>query len=143
VSEELAPISLDALLCALTLAPQLYARNRFFELYQTAPTTLRVRRRAAVLRGIIRQLVGVGSYPARIVGEQVLKNGRVLIRYVIPQLDYVRTVSLCELEGSLLRYVVGRALKNPVPSADRERVEQVLSQLAPELPQPTLESMEP
>jgi hypothetical protein len=138
VSEQESPISLDALLCALTLAPHLYARNRFFELFQS-PDAVRVRRRAAVLRGIIRQLVGAGSYPAHIVGEQVLKNGRVLIRYVIPQLDYVRTVSLSELEGALLRTIVGRAMHTPVRSEDRKLVETILAQLAPELPQPSLD----
>jgi hypothetical protein len=46
----------DALLCALVLAPTSFSRNRFFGLFEQ-PERKKLRRRAARIRGIIRQLV--------------------------------------------------------------------------------------
>ena len=77
-----AKIDPDALLCALVLAPRTFPRNRFFSLYEDA-VARRVRRRAARVRGIIRQLVAAGADQAEITGEQVLADGRLLIRYRI------------------------------------------------------------
>ena len=48
-----ASVDLDALLCALTLVPTAFARNRFFKLFEN-PAALKVRRRASRVRGIIR-----------------------------------------------------------------------------------------
>src|SRR6202000_450161 len=44
-------VDLDALLCALTLVPTAFARNRFFNLFEN-PAALKVRRRASRVRGI-------------------------------------------------------------------------------------------
>jgi len=40
-------VDLDALLCALTLVPTAFARNRFFKLFEN-PAALKVRRRVSV-----------------------------------------------------------------------------------------------
>ena len=50
-------VDLDALLAALILAPRTFSRNRFFTLFQN-PEAAKIRRRAARVRGILRQLTG-------------------------------------------------------------------------------------
>jgi hypothetical protein len=49
-------IDLEGLLVALTLAPNTFSRNRFFGMY-TDPAARKVHRRAALLRGVMKQLV--------------------------------------------------------------------------------------
>jgi hypothetical protein len=115
------------------LAPRLYARNRFFDLFRDAPAQ-QVRRRAAMLRGVIRQLVGHGTHRGRIVGEQVLWDDRVLLRYELPELDLVRAVSLSPLEAGLVRYALGRARVLPQDQESQRRIEQALSDMANYLP---------
>ncbi len=127
----------DALLAALVLAPELYARNRFFELFQK-DLCRRVRRRASVVRGVIRQLIGVEHRGAEVKGEQVQRSGRVLLCYVVPSLGYTRTVALTELEDALVRFAVARATQKPVPEAARGRIEESLRKLYPGLPEPPL-----
>ena len=61
-----ASVDLDALLCALTLVPTAFARNRFFKLFEN-PAALKVRRRASRVRGIIRQLCGTGRVKAEVI----------------------------------------------------------------------------
>ena len=48
-------VDLDALLAALILAPGTFSRNRFFWLFER-PEAARIRRRAARIRSILRQL---------------------------------------------------------------------------------------
>lgn len=120
------------------LAPRLYSRNRFYELYRDSDATA-VRARAATLRGIIRQLVGHvdphgKSHRGRIVGEQVLWDDQVLLRYELPELNFVRTVSLAPLEAALVRYALHRAgAMGPDPEA-KERIEDALATMSPHLP---------
>ena len=129
------PIPLDALLCILVLAPRLYARNRFFEMFRNAPAQ-QVRRRAALLRGVIRQLAGNGSdeHRGRIVGEQVLWDDRVLLRYELTELNFIRSVSLSPLEAGLVRYALSRARVLPPDEESQRRIEQALSEMATHLP---------
>lgn len=115
------------------LAPRLYARNRFFDLFRHAPAQY-VRRRAALLRGVIRQLVGNGSQRGRIVGEQVLWDDRVLLRYELTELNFVRSVSLSPLEAGLVRYALARARVLPPDPESQRRIEQALSEMATHLP---------
>jgi hypothetical protein len=135
-------LSLDGLLCALVVAPQIYARNRFFELFEQAPLR-KLRRRAKLVRGMIRQLVGITGRQGQIVGEQVQTDGRVLIRYIIPELNFSRTTALSSLEATLVRYVVARARHQSPDPADRARIEQSLGGLAAGLPRPTLDADAP
>jgi hypothetical protein len=121
-------IDSDALLCALVLAPQTFSRNRFFAIYQD-PALRRIRRRAARVRGILQQLLGVGRAKAELTGEQVLEDGQVLIRFRVHDLAYDRTAALSALEAAALRYALHRAGAGPVSPEDRELVTDALRKL--------------
>jgi hypothetical protein len=125
-------VDLDALLCALILVPNSFSRNKFFHLFEE-PGARRVRRRAARVRGIIRQLVGDGKSKAEIVGEQVLNDGQVLLRYRVHDLDLYRTTALSELEAAALRYALWRAGESKLELADRDHVEAAFARLSKSL----------
>jgi hypothetical protein len=128
-------VDLDALLCALTLVPTAFARNRFFNLFEN-PAALKVRRRASRVRGIIRQLCGTGRVKAEIVGEQVLEDGQVLLRYRVEELGFSRTAALSRLEAATLRFALFRAGAGNVDPEDRELVESALERLSKNLDLP-------
>jgi hypothetical protein len=128
----IAPIDPEALLCALIIAPYTFSRNRFFALYED-PSLARIRRRAARVRGIARQLAGDGRPQAEIVGEQVLGDGQVLLRYRVPELGYSRTTALSAVEAAALRYALHRARGAPLPRSDKALVERTLEKLGPDL----------
>jgi hypothetical protein len=119
----------DALLCALVLVPHTYSRNRFFGIFEQ-PALRRVRRRAAHVRAMVRQLLGDGRPRAEIIGEQVLADGRVLLRYRIEELSYTRTTALSQLEAAALRYALHRAGAGTIAEEDRHAVELALERLA-------------
>ena len=121
-------VDLDALLCALVLAPRTFARNRFFTLHEN-PAVRRVRRRASRVRGIIRQLVGNGKDRGEVVGEQILEDGQVLLRYRVEDLAFARTTALSALEAAALRFALHRAGAGPLDEEDRLKVEEALSRL--------------
>jgi hypothetical protein len=123
-----ADVDLDALLCALVLAPRTFARNRFFALHEN-PAVRRVRRRASRVRGIIRQLVGNGALRGEVVGEQVLEDGQVLLRYRVHDLAFSRTTALSALEAASLRYALHRAGMGPLDDEARREVEAALARL--------------
>ena len=129
-------VDLDALLCALTLVPTAFARNRFFSLFED-PAALKVRRRASRVRGIIRQLCGTGRVKAEIIGEQVLDDGQVLLRYRVEELGFSRTAALSQLEAATLRYALFRAGMGTVEAEDRELVESALERLSRNLDLPS------
>ncbi len=128
-------VDLDALLCALTLVPTAFARNRFFKLFEN-PAALKVRRRAARVRGIIRQLCGTGRVKAEIIGEQVLDDGQVLLRYRVEEIGFSRTAALSRLEAATLRFALYRAGTGTVAAEDRELVESALTRLSQNLDLP-------
>ena len=128
-------VDLDALLCALTLVPTAFARNRFFNLFEN-PAALKVRRRASRVRGIIRQLCGTGRVKAEIVGEQVLDDGQVLLRYRVEEIGFSRTAALSRLEAATLRFALYRAGVGNVEAEDRELVERALQRLSQSLELP-------
>jgi hypothetical protein len=127
-----ASVDLDALLCALTLVPTAFARNRFFKLFEN-PAALKVRRRASRVRGIIRQLCGTGRVKAEVIGEQVLDDGQVLLRYRVEEIGFMRTAALSRLEAATLRFALSRAGKGQLDSVDRELVENALERLSQNL----------
>jgi hypothetical protein len=129
-------VDLDALLCALTLVPTAFARNRFFSLFEN-PAALKVRRRASRVRGIIRQLCGTGRVKAEIIGEQVMDDGQVLLRYRVEELGFSRTAALSRLEAATLRFALFRAGAGTVNAEDRELVESALERLSRNLDLPT------
>jgi hypothetical protein len=122
----------DALLCALILAPRTYPRNRYFSLYEDA-VARRVRRRASRVRGVIRQLVAGGAERAEITGEQVLGDGRMLIRYRIERLALNRTIALSQLEAAAMHYALHRAGSGSLDPTDRRLVETALERLGADL----------
>lgn len=125
-------VDLDALLCALILAPNTFSRNRFFQLFEQ-PKALRVRRRAARVRGIIRQLVGDGTSKGVIVGERIMNDGQVLLRYHVAELELTRSTALTELEAAALRYALWRAGEGKLDRADRQKVETAFARLSKSL----------
>ena len=129
-------VDLDALLCALTLVPTAFARNRFFKLFEN-PAALKVRRRASRVRGIIRQLCGTGRVKAEITGEQVLDDGQVLLRYRVEEIGFSRTAALSKLEAATLRFALFRAGVGSVGAEDRELVENALERLSQNLELPS------
>jgi hypothetical protein len=115
----------DALLCALVLAPDTFARNRFFELFEQ-PDVRRLRRRASRVRGILRQLTS----GAEVTGELELADGRRLLRYRVVELGLSRTAALSPLEAAALRFSLARSRHTPVDPGDRAIVETALARLA-------------
>jgi hypothetical protein len=121
-------VDLDALLAALILAPRTFARNRFFTLFQN-PEAAKIRRRAARIRGILRQLTGTPKPVAEIVGERVQSDGQVHLRYRVEDLGYTRTAALSSLEAATLRYAMHRSGKATLSHEERTAVEGALSRL--------------
>lgn len=123
-----ADVDLDALLAALILAPRTFSRNRFFWLFEK-PEAARVRRRAARVRGILRQLTGTPKPAAEIVGERVLADGQVHLRYRVDELGYTRTAALSALEAATLRYAMHRSGRAKLSNEERQQVEGALLRL--------------
>lgn len=131
---------LNALLCALILAPETYSRNRFFELFEGSAARS-VRRRALRVRSVLTQLTepwprdaGEGARPrARVLGERVLGDGRIQLRYRVDDLELTRTTHLDPLEAAALRYALHRAGRGELHAADRRLVENALQRLSGDL----------
>ena len=123
-----AEVDLDALLAALILAPRTFSRNRFFWLFEK-PEAAKIRRRAARVRGILRQLTGTPKPAAEIVGERVLTDGQVHLRYRVEDLGYTRTAALSSLEAATLRYALHRSGIASLSHEERTAVESALSRL--------------
>ena len=121
-------VDLDALLAALILAPRTFSRNRFFWLFEK-PEAARIRRRAARIRGILRQLTGTPKPVAEIVGERVLADGQVHLRYRVEDLGYTRTAALSALEAAALRYALHRNGRASLSHEERAVVEEALGRL--------------
>jgi hypothetical protein len=121
-------VDLDALLAALILAPRTFSRNRFFWLFEK-PEVMRVRRRAARIRGILRQLTGTPKPVAEIVGERVLSDGQVHLRYRVEDLGYTRTAALSSLEAATLRYAMHRSGQASLSAEEKRAVEEALTRL--------------
>jgi hypothetical protein len=121
-------VDLDALLAALILAPRTFSRNRFFWLFER-PEAAKIRRRAARIRSILRQLAGTPKPVAEIVGERVLSDGQVHLRYRVEDLGYTRTAALSPLEAATLHYALHRSGKAALSSDERDAVEEALGRL--------------
>ena len=121
-------VDLDALLSALILAPRTFSRNRFFWLFER-PEAAKIRRRAARVRGILRQLAATTKPAAEIVGERVLADGQVHLRYRVEELGYTRTAALSALEAATLRYALSRAGRAALSNEERATVENALARL--------------
>jgi hypothetical protein len=125
-------VDTDALFCALVLAPAAFSRNRFFWLFEDQ-VRKRLRRRASRIRGIIRQLLNPERGEAEILGERVLEDGRVLLKYQVEELGFSRTAALSPLEAAALRYALYRAGKGQILENDRHLVESAIVRLSDDL----------
>jgi hypothetical protein len=126
------PIDREALLVALVLAPATYSRNRFFEMYKD-PEVRRVRRRASLLRSVIRQLAKVAAEGVAVQLREKDVDAFELA-YHVPSLGLRRTVRADALELAVLRFALGASaarLGLAMDAKDRERIDDALARLAP------------
>jgi hypothetical protein len=119
-----ATIDHEALLCALVLAPSTYSRNRFFSLYQDGELRA-VRRRAAVVRSLVKQLSRAAIEPS----VETLGEGAFELTVLDPVLCFKRRTRLDGLELALVRYMVARA-RGQTADREREHIEATLARLA-------------
>ena len=126
------PIDREALLVARVLAPATYSRNRFFEMYKD-PDVRRVRRRASLLRSVVRQLVKVA--PEGVVVElRARDEGAFELAYHVPSLGLRRTAAADALELAVVRFALGASASRlglAMDPNDRARMERALARLAP------------
>jgi len=120
----------DALLCALVLVPNTFARNRFYRLFED-PAMRRVRRRAYHVRSVLKQLIAKGADRAELIGRLELDDDRVLLRFRIPSMSLERSTALNAVEAAALNYAMYQAgeLKT-LADSDRNRVERALASLS-------------
>jgi hypothetical protein len=134
-------LDLEAILVALVLVPATYSRNRFFSLY-TDPEMRRIRRRASIVRSIIRHISRANpAEQGEILRIEPIEKSRVALTYVVPALGLRRTATLDPIELSLIRFDMARATGRGTPLApddpDRLRIEAALQRLAPHAIPPT------
>jgi hypothetical protein len=123
------PVDREALVVGMTLVPALVSRNRSFALFED-PEVRRARVRAALLRGIVRQLTGtLGKVEALGV---VASSGSREVQYRLPGLRIERRALLTDLEYACVAFLAGRA---GVPGLaaneeDRSRIDGALRRLS-------------
>jgi len=128
----------DALLVGMTLVPGFLSRNRSFALFED-PMVRRAKRRAALLRGIVRQLAGaVGAVEGL---EVVAETGARELRYRVPGIGVDRRAILSDVEYSCVAYLAGRARVAGLHAEpeDRARIDAALRRLAQGLRIPAIE----
>jgi hypothetical protein len=119
----------EALVVGMTLVPGLVSRNRSFALFEN-PDVRRARVRAALLRGIVRQLTGTqGRVEAFGV---VAATGAREVRYSLPGLRMQRRAVLTDVEYACVAYLAGRAgvAVLSADDEDRARIDAALRRLA-------------
>jgi hypothetical protein len=123
----------EALVVAMALVPGMYARNKLFALHRE-PEVRRARARAAMIRGVVRQLAGERG-PAEEVA--MVRHGEVtLLRYRVPTVQFERRVELSEIERACVVYLATRAGVRGVHMTGEERahIDAALKRLGAELP---------
>ena len=128
----------DALLVGMTLVPGFLSRNRSFALFED-PRVRGAKRRAALLRGIVRQLAGaVGAVEGL---EVVAETGGRALRYRVPGIGVDRRALLSDVEYSCVAYLAGRARVAGLHAdpEDRARIDAALRRLAQGLSIPAIE----
>jgi hypothetical protein len=119
----------EALTVAMAVVPGLYSRNRLFAFYSD-PEVRRAKARAAMIRGVVRQLAGSHGEAD---GVQVARHGDAcVVRYRIARVRLDRRVELTEIETACLVYLASRAgVRNMHPGPeDRAHIEAALKRLA-------------
>jgi hypothetical protein len=126
----------EALVVGMTLVPGLVSRNRSFALFEH-PDVWRARVRAALLRGIVRQLTGtqgrVEAFGVRPSGGGA--HGAREVRYSLPGLRLERRALLSDVEYACVAYLAGRAgvAELRADADDRARIDAALRRLAGDL----------
>jgi hypothetical protein len=118
----------EALVVAMTLVPNLVSRNRSFALFEDSDVR-RARARAALLRGIVRQLAGAHG---RVEALDVAAGPNACeMRYRVPAVRMERRALLSNLEYGCIAYLAGRAGVSGMHAddADRARIEAALRRL--------------
>jgi hypothetical protein len=122
-------IDREALVVGMTLVPGFVSRNRSFALFEN-PEVRRARVRAALLRGIVRQLAGTQG---RVESFGVVpSSGAREVRYSLPGLRVERRAVLTDVEYACVAYLAGRAgvTELRADDADRARIDAALRRLA-------------
>jgi hypothetical protein len=107
-------LDIQALAVALVLDPATFSRNRFYELYDD-PAVRRVRRRAALLRSLIKQLaMAIEAGGLRL--ESRARADLEELRFEIPALGLRRRTLLDSTESALVRFALDRRVEvRPLP----------------------------
>src|SRR5580704_5304632 len=127
------PVDREALIVAMALVPGMYARNKLFALHRE-PEVRRARSRAAMIRGLVRQLAGERGEPEGI--AFVRQGDGSLLRFRIPSVSFERRVELSEIERACLVFLAARAGVRGVHVTQEERahIDAALKRLGAELP---------
>jgi hypothetical protein len=99
-------IDVEALTVAMTMAPGIYARNRHFSLYSD-PRFRKARARAALLRGLVRQLAGAEGPLDDVAIER--SSVRLRLRYRVARLRMDRMAELTPTEAACVFHLATRA----------------------------------
>lgn len=126
----------EALFVALALAPNTYSRNKFFEMF-TQKVLFTARRRAELVRGIVRDLSGPppeveGGRPPELLEETRTDEGIRLV-YRMPDLEYRRTALLSHLEAAVLEYSLSRIGVRTLAAESESQIRRALSGFEQEL----------
>jgi hypothetical protein len=130
----------EALVVGMTLVPGLVSRNRSFTLFEN-PDVRRARVRAALLRGIVRQLTGTQGRVEAF--DVVAATGAREVRYSLPGLRMQRRALLSDVEYACVAYLAGRAGVADLfaDDEDRARIDAALRRLAAGLQLPGIEAL--
>ncbi len=113
-------IDVEALTIAMAIAPGAYARNRLYTFHKH-PDVRRAKRRAATLRGIVRQLLGTQGRVDGLTMEHGPRAGRVLLRLRLPAVRLERQTELSEAEAACVLILAARAGAKGLPLLGDER----------------------
>jgi hypothetical protein len=132
----------EALVVGMTLVPGLFSRNRSFALFED-PDVRRARRRAALLRGIVRHLAGAhGAIDSLHVARGAAGCE---LSYGLPGMKVQRRASLTDVELACVHYLAGRAGVAGLHATEEDRaaIDAVLRRLAAGLRLADIEAISP
>jgi hypothetical protein len=132
----------EALVVGMTLVPGLVSRNRSFALFEN-PEVRRARVRAALLRGIVRQLTGTQGRVEAFGVVAAAVTGAREVRYSLPGLRMQRRALLSDVEYACVAYLAGRAgvASLSADAEDRARIDAALQRLAAGLQLQSIEGL--
>lgn len=117
-----------AMLAALVLVPHAFSRNKFFAWFES-PKHRQARRRARVLRSIISELNKHAEPRASLASQAILPSGHIELHYVVPGVEYKRTVILDADEAAIVRYCLSKSHADMARPEDSALVHRYLSKL--------------